>query len=326
MENDRLTFIIGAPRSGTTWLHLMMGAHSEIVTGQESQVFAEYLAPMYSRWRMELEHPQSDGTRQHGIATYLDEDEFLDLLRTFANKVFEKARQQKPAAKLFLEKAPQSTPHVELITKCFPRVRFIHMIRDGRDVATSMIMASRGWGRSWAPQRVEGAALEWKGSVVHGRNAKEFTTSYTEVRYEDLLSQGRQELKRLFDFVDVSSSEEEVDRIYGEFGFAKLSTGNYPRDVFKNPGTIAASGTRDRKEPAGFFRKGVAGDWPNHLRGNDIKVFNWIAGDLLADLGYATPEDARPPKVMPLGLLARNWLKASMGSLRSLMRALGLYQ
>ena len=106
MQNHKLVFIIGAPRSGTTWLHLMLGAHSEIVTGQESQVFSNYLAPMYARWKMELDYPQSDGVRQHGIATYLDEDEFLDLLRNFAGKVFEKAKQEKPGATFFLEKSP----------------------------------------------------------------------------------------------------------------------------------------------------------------------------------------------------------------------------
>ncbi len=326
MQNDKLVFIIGAPRSGTTWLHLMLGAHSEIVTGQESQVFSNYLAPMYARWKMELDYPQSDGVRQHGIATYLDEDEFLDLLRNFAGKVFEKAKQEKPGATFFLEKSPTNTPHVELITKCFPQVCFIHMIRDGRDVATSMLMASRGWGKSWFPRRVETAAQEWKGSVVQGRKAKGLTRRYTEIRYEELLSRGSDELKRLLDFVGVSSSEEEVNRIYDEFKFAKLSRGDYSREVFKNPGTVTASGTRDRKEPAGFFRKGVAGDWVNHLKRNDIKIFNWIAGDLLVDLGYATPEEVRAPRFIPLGLLARNCLKSSIRTLGSLMRTLGLHE
>ncbi len=90
--------------------------------------------------------------------------------------------------------------------------------------------------------------------------------------------------------------------------------------------TVMASGTKDREEPVGFFRKGVAGDWVNHLKSNDIKVFNWIAGDLLADLGYATPEEARPPKVMPLGPLARNFLKSSVRTMGSLMRTVGLHE
>jgi len=153
-------------------------------------------------------------------------------LRHFARNIFHKANQEKPGAVFFLDKSPNSTPHVELIAKCFPEARFIHMIRDGRDVAISMLMASKGWGKSWATRRVEEAAREWKRFVVQGRKTREFTRNYTEVRYEELLSRGPDEL----------------------------------------------------------------------------------------ELGYASPEEARPPRIIPFGFLVRNCIASSVRAIESVAR------
>jgi hypothetical protein len=315
-RSREIVFIIGAGRSGTTWLHLMMGSHAAIATGQESQVFNEYLAPLYRRWEAELAWPATEQVRKHGISSYLTEAEFVGLLRRFALDVLGKVFSDKPGATHILEKSPNNSFHIDLIRRCFPEARFIHVIRDGRDVATSMLMAGEGWGRSWAPTRVEDAALEWRAAVRGALRAKDAGRNYTEVRYEDLLANGEAELVRLFDFVGIQVSPEEARETYARFSFDKLKAGDYSRSVFANPGLSPASGTRERKEPPGFFRKGVSGDWQNLFRGADLRAFLWVAGDLLHDLGYLEP-GVRIPPGPPLSLRARSWLRSARASLAS---------
>ncbi len=320
MDRDNVIFVIGAPRSGSTWLHLLLGSHPEIATGQESQVFPEYLAPLYARWQRELNYSRSEEVRQHGIAPYLSEEEFIDLLRHFALTVFQKVMDEKPGAHYFLEKSPTSTVHIELIARCFPEARYIHIIRDGRDVATSLMMASRGWGRGWAPRKVEDAAGTWKESTLLARKAATLACHYTEVRYEDLMEKGVEELSRLFAFLGLSATEEDVANIYDSCRFEKLRSERGSQQVFKNPGEIAASGTAGRREPPDFFRKGRVGDWVNELRPSDVAAFNWVAGDLLVELGYASASEAKLPSFPPVAVTSRSALRSARKSLARLVK------
>lgn len=293
--NDRdphaFVFIIGAPRSGTTWLHLMMGAHPRVATGQESQLFERYLSVLAERWQEELDWPETEDVRKHGISSYLTDDEFTALLRDAALRVFTRTLALEDGATHVLEKSPNNARHTALIHRCFPEARFIHVIRDGRDVANSMMRASEGWGRSWAPARIEDAARSWRESVRAARTTRDFAAHYTEVRYETLLTDGVEELDRLFAFCNLDRPEGGSGALYEQFGFEKLKAGNYERSVFKNPGVSAASGTEGRKEPRDFFRKGVAGQWRDAFSPAQLRAFNWVAGDLLSELGYATPSE-----------------------------------
>lgn len=305
-DPEQLIFIIGAGRSGTTWLHLMLGSHPRVATGQESQIFSEYLAPLYRRWRDELEWPDTETVRQHGISSYVKEDEFVALLRGFALEVLGRVLAEKPGATHLLEKSPSSSYHVDLIHRCLPETHFIHVIRDGRDVATSMLKARLGWGKSWAPSRAEDAAKEWVKAVWAARSAANLTSHYTEVRYEDLLSEGVDELQRVFRFVGLPVSDDEASEIYERFDFDRLKKGDYDRAVFKNPGEVTASGTEERREPPGFFRKGKSGTWRDELSRAELNSFLWVAGDLLEELGYLGENDPRPLRRAPLSAVMRS--------------------
>ena len=92
------------------------------------------------------------------------------------------------------------------------------------------------------------------------------------------------------------------------FGFDRLKKGDYDRGVFKNPGEVAASGTEERREPAGFFRKGKSGTWRDELSQAELNSFLWVAGDLLEELGYLGEHDPKPPRRAPLSAVARSAL------------------
>lgn len=315
--NDRdIVFIVGAGRSGTTWLHLMLGAHPEIATGQESQIFDRYLRKLDEQWNRELHYPQTDALRQHGISSYIGPEKFYGLMRDFAVGVFENVLGAKPGASMFLEKSPNNSFNVDLIIRCFPGARFVHVIRDGRDVVTSMLAARTGWGRQWAPRYAADAAAEWNRAVTECRRLATLSPNYAEVRYEDLLSHGVPELQRVLEFIDKPLSKVAAQDIYDRFSFEKLKGDEYPRDVFKNTGIATASGTVDRPEPEGFFRKGVAGDWRNQLTRTQLAETCWVAGETLAELGYI--DSVAGGANLPWSIRKRRFVAAVKSRLRRL--------
>ena len=286
MNDSNIVFVVGAGRSGTTWLHMMLGAHPAIATGQESQIFQNYLRRIQEQWRRELEYPETDELRKHGITSYIDEAKLTELMRQFATGVFESVLNAKPGASVFLEKSPNNSFNIDLIIRCFPDARFIHVIRDGRDVVTSMLAAKESWGRQWAPKNAADAAIEWQQAVTESCRLKNLAKCYMEVRYEDLLSNGNDELARVFEFLDLRLEIPQVSEIYERFSFKKLRENQYERDVFMNPGVASASGTAKRPEPRGFFRKGIAGDWKDYLSDTQLQEIYWVAGDTLSSLSY----------------------------------------
>jgi Sulfotransferase family len=298
LKTSDVIFIVGAGRSGTTWLHLMLGAHPQVATGQESQLFNNYLRKLVNQWNREIAYPETDKLRKHGITSYIDEDRFMELLRDFAIAIFDNVMQAKPGATRFLEKSPNNSFNIDLIHRVFPDARFVHLIRDGRDVVTSMLAAKKSWGKDWAPDHGYEAGIEWVRAVTECRRLHGLVENYCEVRYKDLLNRGPETLARIYEFLELPLGGVDVEKIYAQFAFDKLKKNDYSRSIFLNPGEARASGTDGRPEPRGFFRKGVAGDWQVSLNREQVDEIYWAAGELLEDLGYiegyARPD--RPPR------------------------------
>jgi Sulfotransferase family len=266
--DKEFVFIIGAARSGTTWLQAMLGAHPSVCTFGELQLYDSYTAPWVKAWQR-----QKEVSRFNGLPTIWSEDQLYEFLREFLARIYDRVTQTKPGASIILDKHPGYSLHVEHINRLIPNAKFIHVIRDGRDVAVSLRAASEGWGKPWAPAVVESSALLWKSSVLGARQAKQYGDRYLEVRYEDLLTVGVRVLKSVFDFLHVSIDSEDVTRIFNEHQFERMKE--------------EKKGTNQLVWPDGFFRKGQAGDWRNTLKPMERYVFNETSGDLLRELGYA---------------------------------------
>jgi len=311
-----VVFVVGSGRSGTTWLHLMLGAHPSVATGQESQLFNNYLRRLYEQWQRELSYPETDKLRKHGITSYIDETRFIQLIRQFALSVFENVLDAKPGATVFLEKSPNNSFNIDLIHKCFPDARYIHMIRDGRDVVTSMLAARKSWGKQWAPVHAYDAATEWVEAVRESQRLASTSACYMEIRYEDLLANGPSELGRLYGFLDLPVDDSMTSEIYDRFSFEKVKKNEYSRDVFLNPGIAKASGTESRPEPTGFFRKGVAGDWRNALTDVQLAEVHWAAGELLDSLSYI--DEHSPSEKAPASVRRREAIRKVKSRLKKL--------
>ncbi|MBV9581894.1 MAG: sulfotransferase, partial [Chloroflexi bacterium] len=159
-DGANLVFVVGCPRSGTTWVQRLLASHPCVRTGQESDLFDLYVGPLLRTWQHELE-VDSSGRGSVGLGCYFTDAEFQRTLKAFLVQLLEPMVGPLQPGQLFLEKTPSHVLFIPEIHALLPHARFIHVLRDARDTVASLLSASRTWGRSWAPRRAANAARTW---------------------------------------------------------------------------------------------------------------------------------------------------------------------
>jgi len=265
-------FVIGSPRSGTTWLQLMIGAHPSVCATTELRLYNKYTAPWLQAWKEEAPLTEA-GKHYLGLPVLWTEAEFHDFLRGFLDRVYAKGIAAKPKATHILDKHPQYSQFVEDIRLFIPRARFIHLIRDGRDVAVSLSAASRqmGW---FARETLPDYGAFWKRELLAARKASAYAGFYLELRYEDLLAAPATALKTVFGFCGLPASDELVATIVEQHQFENLKRSR-------------PTPTKDVQAPQGHYRQGKVGSWRQEFSALQRYQFDRVAGDLLRELGYA---------------------------------------
>jgi hypothetical protein len=204
------TFIVGAPRSGTTLLQSLVAAHSMFYSSPETSFFVDMLPALgiacsdpgatldasqvaqlgeIYEYNTGLKLPAVPNGSPVDIRTF-----FLDLMRSHNDN--DKAR--------WVEKTTNHARHMMAIRRFFPRARFIHIIRDPVDSIASM-KAIRP--TSWTDGRIRylvswrQMAVLWK-SCIHGAVSYPEPDRVHHLHYEDLLSNPEAELRKVFEFLD----------------------------------------------------------------------------------------------------------------------------
>lgn len=286
-EGAGLVLLIGAPRSGTTWLQGLLGTHPAIVTPQETDLFARYIEPLDAAWRWQTRGGPDDWAlrRYKGLPAVLTAVEFGDLVRSFAQVCLDGALRLKPGASTVLEKSPLHALSTDVVRAYLPRARFVHLVRDGRDVVASLVGASEGWGSAWAPGSIGIGARTWVEHVRGARLASVDSERYLEVRYEDLVRDGVDVLARVFEFCGVDATGDYCTRVLDEMSFDSMSSeGRLASSILV--GGEWARHVSTVEEPDGFFRKGRVGGWSEEWSAVDRRRFAAVAGEMLIDLGY----------------------------------------
>ncbi|MCB0815662.1 MAG: sulfotransferase [Flavobacteriales bacterium] len=267
----RFIFIVGAARSGTTWLHRMLSMHPAIASldGVELTVFTRYLAMPVAHFRQEKNDMEA-GRWSLGLGAVWKEDRFMDEVGCFLDKVYGTVLETRPNATHILDKHPNYSRHIPLIAELVPNARFIHLIRDGREVVVSALSVNRRVGHSAG--EVAQAAREWRDFVSQARDAgRTLDDRYLEVRYEELKDRGVDVLARIFTHCGLEADGELVSRIHAENHISRkqYSSGDMTLNALRSkPGAI----------------------WQQRLSLTDhYRIHRW-AGNLLMQLGYAGPD------------------------------------
>jgi hypothetical protein len=257
---DRVIFIVGARRSGTNWLGRILTAHPSVAgVPTESYLFSHGIKPLADRFQHANPGAPSIGR------TFVQRDDFLDPLRDLVDRVLlETIARQKPEARYVAERTPWHVSHLPLIADVYPDAKVINIVRDGRDVARSLISMP------WGPPGMAEAAEEWRTAVEDGcAGSRLLGERYRQVVYEDLLADPGTQTQAIFDWLDLDVSEEGWERIRIEAGSA----------FNVDPGS---PGIRGQK-------------WRDELTDAELRTFERIAGDQLDLLGYPRAATKSPP-------------------------------
>jgi Sulfotransferase family len=241
-----MVFNFGVQRSGTLWLQRIVGAHPAVATvPSETALFSLGIGPLHERFHHGL---RSSTTVDQ---TYVDRDVLLDATRDFCDAVL--AGHLTEGARYLAERTTAHVTSVDLIAAVYPDARLVHIIRDGRDVARSLVA------REWGPSTVAQAAEQWRSEVVAARSAAP-AQGYREVRYEALLEDPRGSIADLYEWLGLEHSDAVLDEAVAEAGIRR---------------------NQDADDPAPRH-----GKWRDHFSAADLRAFEQVAGDLLQELGY----------------------------------------
>lgn len=294
-ERLQRVFIVGCPRSGTTWVQLLLAQHPAVATSQETHLFSRYLAPLERGWK--FEHDASlDRKRDTGLASLLSDEEFYSLIREFADRIFQRIADESARARVVVEKTPPHVRHGDLILKTFPDAYLLHVIRDPRSVVSSMLSASGSWALHWAPDSSIEAAKTWRSDVTAGRRLAEETDRYREVRYEALIDDGPGELAKLYRWLGLPEDRSLCERAVEACAIDRLKKDS---DGIETPWKLES-------EPEQFFRKGKTDSWRQELSEADLRSVEFLAGPLMEELGYRAERETSRRR--PFRLLLREGL------------------
>ena len=280
-------FIVGCPRSGTTLLQRITEAHSQIAMVPELFWVTDQVR---SKGGLKLHEPVTKEivTRlfEHKRFSLLgmDRNEFIELYKPgatfgeFVGSIFD-LYGRKNQKKLVGNKTPDYVQNISELHQQWPSSRFVHLIRDGRDVCLSILnwkKADRTTGR-YSPYRedpVSTIALYWKRKVLLGRQAGRALNEnlYSEVFYESLILRAENECRALCEFLQIPY-EQKMVRFYEN-----------------RPDTEKARNTKSWMPVTKGFR-----DWRTQMPLPDIEKFEAVAGDLLEELGY----ERKIPRILP---------------------------
>ena len=281
-----MVFVVGCPRSGTTWVQRLLSCHSQIHTGQESNLFSDFIGAFTRKWNIGLALRERGGV---GLACYFTETEMIDILRGLMCTVLCRMLEPLRPGEFFVDKTPDHARFLPEISRFLPAARIIHVLRDPRDVVASLLAASRGWARAWAPKHPRDAAKLWVRIVgsVRKFSATANSKKFLELRYEELYKEPLAALTRTRDFIGLKWSKREMQAALEANRMPIRFTGR-SQSIIPLAGQAALVSGRQVIDPEGFLRKGRPGSWKTDL---SVAEKNWVrsvARERARQCGYGT--------------------------------------
>ena len=275
--SDRPIFIVGAARSGTTLLQYMLRSHPEIsLPTSESHFFI----PFYKQIKEFGNLSNKDNIRALLEEIYTSRKYFFDEdvhgikydADSLAEIFYEKGYSTLPEliSGIFQEnakaegktrwgdKTPYYILHLDIILEMFPEAQIIHIIRDGRDCALSMLE------RKWDLQifNIYHAAYIWNRYVTAGQDFGAIHPDrYFEIRYEDILNKPKLSMEKLCNFLNIQFDDSVIN-------FRK-SDGSGKTPLLAKP-----------------LQKSNQGKWKSRMSEKQLEVFESLAGPTLTNCGY----------------------------------------
>jgi len=256
-----IILIGGCGRSGTTLLREMLNRHPKLFCGPETSMFGLPFWPnnISKMWNLNEQIIISEAQKAENLIDFADK---------FYTEQTLKAGKKRPA-----DKTPNNVRVVGKLLTWFPNGIFIHIIRDGRDVACSL--------RNHPKEKIENGkivpslidraisecAQRWLNDTSAGL-AYRSHPRYYELKYEELVSDPHTVLNKLCQFI-------------GETYHPCMVDPNTSRSDNMDTGRLVNN--HNSKEKISYQS---LGRWRNDLTAHEKREFEDIAGELLIALDY----------------------------------------
>ena len=310
-------FVVGCPRSGTTLLQRMLDAHPQLAVANDTHFIPRALEAVLPR-SSEDETASSNASVLPELVSWvrgyyrsarlgLDDESFQQAAvdahsyREFVSLLYGQFA-RKHGKELGGEKTPDYVRHLPLLHRLFPWARSVHLIRDGRDVALSIVEWACRDGRQkgpaklalWREEPVATSALWWEWQVRSGRRSRSVLPpgTYLEVRYETLVADPEATLRSVVNFLGLPFSGRMLSFNDGK---VRHEEGLSAKKAWLPP----TPGLRD---------------WQTQMKPKDVELFEALAGDLLSELDYPRSSERISSRTREVAERYRRWWEENVKS------------
>lgn len=289
--NDRSVFfpapfIVGVGRSGTTLLRLMLDAHPEMCMPPETGFIPAARNKLYDAMDPRREFVKVITEFETWPDFNLSPDEFYRAIPepfelSAGIRAFYRLYAARFAKRRWGDKTPVYSSQMPQIEAVLPEARFIHLIRDGRDVALSLRPL---W---FAPGKdIRTIAHHWKNRIQQAKALSRNCRHYLEIHYEDLVRQPEIELGKICTFIELVYQPRMLNYFNGARKRLDEIKTRYRPDgsllISKEERLFNQRFTLSPPDRSRIFR------WKHEMTREEQREFETEAGELLKTLGYDT--------------------------------------
>lgn len=279
-------FVVGVARSGTTLLRLMLDSHPALAIPAETH----FIPAAAHVWKHASDRPAAFLDLVCGHERWPDFGLGADELRSAihaarphtladALDVFYALCAADAGKARWGDKTPPYVDWMKALARWYPRAHFVHIVRDGRDVALSVIDLPFG------PSSLEEAAFQWTQRIARARRQARRLHRYVEVRFEDLVEDPAPVLRSVCQAIGLDWDPAMLR--YHERAADRLAPESRPVWLPES-GTMLDANPRERLH-ANVLRepdRGRIGLWRTLMSRAQKEAFVAVAGDTLQALGY----------------------------------------
>ncbi len=283
-------FIAGCDRSGTTLAGNILGRAQNAVTTPESQFIyscfpnatnrdedkKRVITAVRKNWRYKIWGLSASKWERSALQSRRCEELILSIVMCYAQE------HGKGDADFWIDHTPSHVRYFETLFDIFPECKIVHMVRDGRAVASSLMQVD------WGPNSIPHAAAHWIDALAYGLAMEhKYPHAVMRVHYEDLVRKPEKTIRAMCDFAHLPYNDSMMQQ-----GDARV-----PAYTRKQHALVG-----------GKIDPGRAVAWKKNLSQREIGMFEYLTFDMLAHLGYtkvSTPYYHRPPQTIEMvtGLL-----------------------
>jgi hypothetical protein len=213
---DRLIFLIGAPRSGTTLLARMLSSHSQVYGRAEPHLitpiahlgyYGSVQKAPYDPFNVEQAIREFVADLPHGEADY------LDALRAYTDVLYGRIMAQAPGKRFFLDKTPAYALVLPFLTKLYPAAKYVVLTRHPLAVFQSYVHSffDGDYAVALAHNPILQRYLPALAALVRER-----PVPLVHVKYEELVREPEAHFRRVCEYLGVPFEAEAI--AYGERG------------------------------------------------------------------------------------------------------------